>query len=166
MDMQTIIADWKANAEKHVDRNFAFLRSLKMKNERAVDRAARELHDEAFSIIDCTRCANCCKTVSPMFIEEDIGRIAQHLKTTEAEFKATYLEPDELGDLFLKSVPCPFLANDGLCTIYEVRPKDCAEYPHTRKKEFATRTHLHADNTLVCPAVFWIVEELRARRRR
>ena len=34
MDMQTIIADWKANAERHADRNFAFLRSLKMKNER------------------------------------------------------------------------------------------------------------------------------------
>ena len=41
MDMQTIIADWKANAERHADRNFGFLRSLKMKNERAVDRAAR-----------------------------------------------------------------------------------------------------------------------------
>ena len=99
MDMQTIIADWKANAEPHVDRNFAFLRSLKMKNERAVDRAARRLHDEAFSIIDCIRCSNCCKTVSPMFIEEDIRRIAQHLKLTKAEFNASqddrrrYIEP-------------------------------------------------------------------------
>ncbi len=166
MDMQTIIADWKANAERHVDRNFRFLRSLKMKNEPAVDRAARGLHDEAFSIIDCIHCANCCKTVSPMFIEEDISRIAQHLKVTDTDFKATYLEADEVGDLFLKSLPCPFLADDGRCTIYEVRPKDCAEYPHTQKKEFASRTHLHADNTLVCPAVFWIVEELRARRRR
>ena len=91
MNMQTIIADWKANAERHVDRNFRFLRSLKMKNERVVDRAARELHDETFSIIDCIQCANCCKTISPLFIEEDIRRIAQHLKTTEAEFKATYL---------------------------------------------------------------------------
>ena len=117
MDMQTIIADWKANAEKHVNRNFAFLRSLKMKNERAVDRAARRLHDEAFSIIDCIRCANCCKTVSPMFNAEDVDRIAQHLKMTEAEFKATYLEPDEVGDLFLKKLPCPFLADDSCCTI-------------------------------------------------
>jgi len=24
MDMQTIIADWKANAERHADRNFGF----------------------------------------------------------------------------------------------------------------------------------------------
>ena len=53
MDMQTIVTDWKANAERHSDHNYRFLRSLKMKNERAVDRAARELHDEAFSIIDC-----------------------------------------------------------------------------------------------------------------
>ena len=166
MDMQTIIADWKANAERHADRNFAFLRSLKMKNERAVDRAARELHDEAFSIIDCIRCANCCKTISPLFLKEDIRRIAKHLGMTEADFQATYLQADEDGDLCLKNLPCPFLAEDGRCTIYEVRPKDCAEYPHTRKKEFASRTHLHAGNAPVCPAVFWIIEELRARRRR
>ncbi len=42
--------------------------------------------------------------------------------------------------------------------------KDCAEYPHTRKKEFATRTNLHAGNAITCPAVFWIIEELRAAR--
>lgn len=163
--MHTIVADWKANAERHVDRNLRFLRSLKMKNERAVDRAARELHDEAFSIINCIQCANCCKTISPLFIEEDIRRIAEHLGMTEADFRVKYLQPDERGDLYLKNLSCSFLADDGRCTIYEVRPKDCVEYPHTRKKEFASRTHLHADNTLVCPAVFWIVEELRARRR-
>ncbi len=57
-------------AESMFGESFAFLRSLKMKNERAVDRAARRLHDEAFSIIDCIQCSNCCKTVSPMFNEE------------------------------------------------------------------------------------------------
>jgi Fe-S-cluster containining protein len=165
MDMHTIIADWKANAERQLERNFAFLRSLKMKNERAVDRAARRLHDEAFSIIDCTRCANCCKTVSPLFINEDVHRIAQHLKMSEADFQATYLRADEDGELCLKSLPCSFLAEDGRCTIYEVRPKDCAEYPHTQKNEFATRTRGHAQNTLTCPAVYWIVERLRAGQR-
>ena len=164
MDMQTIVTDWKANAERHSDRNYRFLRSLKMKNERAVDRAAREQHDEAFLIIDCTKCANCCKTVSPLFFAEDIQRIAQHLAMTEAEFKAAYLQADELGDLCLKNLPCPFLGEDDRCTIYEVRPKDCAEYPHTRKREFATRTHLHAGNAITCPAVFWIIEQLRAAR--
>jgi hypothetical protein len=165
MDMETIVADWKANAQRHADRNFDFLRTLKMKSEGAVDRTAQQLHDKAFSIIDCTHCSNCCKTVSPQFTEEDIRRIAQHFKMTEADFKTTYLEPDEAGDLYLKSLPCAFLADDGRCTIYEIRPKDCADYPHTRKKAFASRTHLHAENTVVCPAVFWIVEQMRSRRR-
>ena len=39
MDMDMIIEDWKQNAERHDSRNFKFLRSLKMKSERAVDRA-------------------------------------------------------------------------------------------------------------------------------
>ena len=165
-DMQSIIADWKANAERHADRNFRFLRSLKMKNERRVDPAARDLHDEAFSIINCIQCANCCKTLSPLFLKNDIRRIAKHLGVTESDFNATYLRADEDGDLCLKTLPCPFLAEDGRCAIYEVRPKDCAEYPHTQKPGFSSRTHLHAGNTVTCPAVFWIVEELRARRLR
>ena len=37
-----------------------------------------------------------------------------------------------------KGLPCPFLAEDGRCTVYEVRPRDCAEYPHTQKKGFPT----------------------------
>ena len=48
-NMQTIVDDWKANAERHDNRNFAFLRSLKMKDDRAVDRVAHRLHEEAFS---------------------------------------------------------------------------------------------------------------------
>jgi len=63
MEMDAIINDWKRNAKRHDDRNFTFLRILKMKSERAVDRAARKLHQEAFSIIDCLLCVNCCRTV-------------------------------------------------------------------------------------------------------
>lgn len=164
MNMQAIRDDWKQNAERHGDRNFAFLRSLKMKDEGRVDRAARQLHEEAFSIIDCIQCANCCKTISPLFRKADIRQIAVHLRMTAGDFKTMYLQADESGDLHLKSVPCPFLGEEGRCTIYEVRPKDCAEYPHTQKKGFASRTHLHAGNALACPAVFYIIEEMRARR--
>ena len=164
MDMQTIVNDWRANAERHVDRNFAFLRSLKMKDDRAVDRVAHRLHEEAFSIIDCTQCANCCKTVSPQFRKTDIRRIARQLNVKPTEFQATYLRTDEDGNLFLKSPPCPFLGTDNRCTIYEVRPRDCAEYPHTQKKGFTFRTHGLAENSLHCPAVFYIIEQMRARR--
>lgn len=163
MDMQAIVNDWRANAERHEDRNFAFLYSLKMKDERTVDRAAHRLHEEAFSIIDCTQCANCCKTVSPKFRKTDIRRIAQRLGMKAADFTATHLEADEAGDLHLKTLPCPFLGTDNRCTIYEVRPRDCAEYPHTQKKGFTHHTHGLANNSLVCPAVFYIIEKMKRR---
>jgi uncharacterized protein len=165
MGMQAIIDDWKANAERHSDRNFEFLHSLKMKSDRGVDQEAHQLHDEAFSIIDCTQCANCCKTISPLFRKSDVRRISERLNTTPADFKAAYLQADEDGDLFLKSVPCPFLGGDNRCTIYDVRPRDCVEYPHTQKKGLSHRTYGVAGNTVFCPAVFYIVEQMRMRRR-
>ena len=164
MELDAIIKDWKQNAERHDARNFKFLRSLKMKSERAVDRAARRLHEEAFSIIDCLQCANCCKTVSPTLTTEDIARIAAHLGMDAASFGMEYLtESEDRGLMEPKSLPCPFLGTDNRCTIYEVRPASCAEYPHTDKPEFTTRTHMHSGNALQCPAVFYIIEEMRAR---
>ena len=77
--MRDLIADWKENAKGRDDANFEFLRSLKQKSEKKVDRIALELHQEAFSIVDCTKCANCCRTLHPIFTETDIAGIAGHL---------------------------------------------------------------------------------------
>src|SRR5262249_38815849 len=62
---ESLIADWKQNAERDGEANFRFLRSLKMVREERVDAVAHELHRQVFSIIDCTRCAHCCKTMAP-----------------------------------------------------------------------------------------------------
>ena len=81
-----------------------------------------------------------------------------------AEFTEKYLIKCEDKDCWKpSSQPCQFLGNDNLCTVYEVRPASCAEYSHTDKPEFASRTYLHADNALHCPAVFYIIEQMRAR---
>jgi Fe-S-cluster containining protein len=162
MEMDTIIDNWKQNAQRHDDRNFMFLRSLKMKDDRVVDRKAHRLHREAFSIIDCTQCANCCKTIHPLLTEEDIQRIARHLGMDESAFQAEYLEADEDGGFKMKDLPCSFLGADNRCKIYEVRPANCVEYPYTDKEGFTFRTYGIADNSLVCPAVFYIIEEMRA----
>ena len=87
-----LIADWQENAKDHDDQNYRFLRSLKMRSPKKVDRIALELHQEAFSIVDCTTCANCCRTLHPIFTDEDIGRIARHLKMAQEEFIAAYLD--------------------------------------------------------------------------
>ena len=50
-----LVADCQENAKKHDDDNYWFLRSLKQKSFKKVDRIALELHQEAFSIVDCTK---------------------------------------------------------------------------------------------------------------
>ena len=96
------------------------------------------------------------------FRSSDVQRIAKHLGVEPEEFAAKHLEKDEFGELLLKTVPCPFLGSDNRCTIYEVRPQDCRDFPHTHKKEFSSRTHGVSANTATCPAVFFIVERMRA----
>jgi len=156
MDMDRIITDWKQNAERHDARNFKFLRSLKMKDDRAVDRAARRLHKEAFSIIDCLRCGNCCKTLDIKITSTDAEPIAKHLNMTPGAFAEAYLVADEDGDGKFRQQPCPLLGEDDHCRIYSVRPTDCREYPFTNKEGFVFRTMGHANRALKCPAVFWI----------
>ncbi len=162
-----LVADWKANAEKHDDDNYWFLRSLKQKSGKKVDRIALELHQEAFSIVDCMKCANCCRTLRPIVTEEDIARIAGHLGMARDEFVAAYLERDEEQDRYrTKTTPCPFLAEDNRCTIYSVRPEKCQGYPFTERPDFALSTMNHASNAVVCPAVFYLVEQMRKRMKR
>jgi Fe-S-cluster containining protein len=91
----------------------------------------------------------------------DIERIAGRLGMTPEDFTARHLHAVEGEEFEITSKPCPFLGSDNRCTIYEFRPDCCREYPYTDKPDFATRTYGHSQNTLVCPAVFWIVEQLR-----
>jgi Fe-S-cluster containining protein len=163
-----ILRDWKAKAARNDEVNFRFLRSLKLVTDpERIDILAAELHAEAFRRIDCTRCANCCKTMPPGVRKDDIEVIAGHLGLSREQFIETYLVVDPVeGGYQMNATPCPFLGEDDRCTIYGVRPKDCRQFPHTNQEDFTARTYQHSANTQTCPAVFWIVEKMRHRRRR
>lgn len=167
-DHESVVADWQQHAQENDERNFEFLRSLKWHDYGFdTDELAAELHERAFQIIDCTRCANCCKTMTVKLEQSDVDRIARHLDMTSAKFVEKFLEPDEEeGGFIMRQKPCPLLGDDNRCTVYDVRPTVCREYPHTDKDCFSTRTINHANNALDCPAVYWIVEHMRDRARR
>ena len=159
-----LVADWKANAKKHDDDNYWFLRGLKQRSPKKVDRIALELHQEAFSILDCTKCANCCRTLRVVVTDDDIPRIAAHLGMAPDAFIATYLERDEEEVCYrIKTSPCPFLGAASKCTIYDVRPEKCRGYPFTDKPDFPSLSITHANNAVVCPAVFYLVEQMKLR---
>ncbi len=140
-----------------------FLDGLKRKPPKDLDYRVQEVHDEVFAQIDCLSCANCCKTTGPLFSTKDIQRISKHLRMKESDFEAKFLRIDEDEDHVLKTVPCHFLAPDNSCTIYEVRPKACREYPHTDRKKIYQINDLTLQNTLICPAAFAFVEKLSSK---
>ena len=148
-------------AEKNVETKKYFAK-LKKRNPKRLDLLMQELHDEEFAKTDCLACANCCKTSSPIFTDKDVSRIAKHFRMREVNFISQYLQRDEDDFMVLQQAPCTFLdENDNTCTIYDVRPKACAEYPHTNRKKFIQITNLTLKNTEICPAALNIVEELK-----
>lgn len=113
---------------------------------------------------DCISCANCCKKMTPTYTKQDIFRIAAHLQMTPHAFKQKWLYKEAgTGDWMNTSIPCQFLGKDNKCTIYEVRPIDCAEFPHHHKQPFDSYNDTFTQNLSYCPATYNLVERLKKR---
>lgn len=153
------VAEILESAKKAKELNAVFLQ--KKESDKNIDAKFEVEHDKVFDKLDCLDCANCCKTTSPIILQEDMDRIAAHLEITTGEFIQKYLEMDEEGDFVFQSAPCPMLLEDNKCSVYKVRPAACSEYPHTNRKNIKEIMDLTLENTLVCPAVFQIVENLK-----
>ncbi len=137
------------------------LDQIKRKPPKNLDYIVQEIHDEVFEKIDCLSCANCCKTTGPLFTEKDIERISKHLRMKAADFEDKFLKTDEDKDKVLQNLPCWFLNEDNTCSIYEVRPKACREFPHTDRKKIYQINHLTIKNAVICPAVYEFIEKLK-----
>ena len=119
------------------------------------------LYRQASAEFDCKACANCCKGISPLLDDEDIGRLAEGLGISCDDVIAGYLaRNDEYDGWSFKTMPCPLL-KDNRCTCYEHRPHDCASYPHLHKDNFLSRLSNTVANCSVCPIVYTVVERLK-----
>lgn len=127
-----------------------------------LDKKLKAMEPEVWKEVDCLSCANCCKTMTPTYNTKDIKRIAAHLKMTEDAFKKKWLKQERGGDRdwLNKSQPCQFLnLKDNKCSIYEVRPDDCRNFPHLGRK-FKDFGYIHKQNVEYCPATFNMVEKM------
>ncbi|PQJ17244.1 MULTISPECIES: YkgJ family cysteine cluster protein [Nonlabens] len=143
--------------------NTQYFKKLRKKKPKNLDYIVQETHDEVFEEVDCLTCANCCKTTGPLFTDNDIARIAKHFRMKPSDFIDDYLRIDEDKDYVLKQVPCHFLGADNYCSIYEVRPKACREYPHTDRRKIYQIGTLTVKNTAICPAAFKVVEKMKSK---
>ncbi len=150
---------------RHQKKRFrAFLTKLENNPPRNLDKLAEKADGEVWKETDCLSCANCCKTMSPTYNTKDIRRISAHFNITPKAFKEKWLLYDKKEkDWMNKSQPCQFLdLNTNMCSIYPIRPDDCAGFPHLTKKKMTDYMHVHKQNIAYCPATFKMVEKMKA----
>ncbi len=129
-----------------------------------IDKLTKEIEPEVWAEINCTTCANCCKKMTPTFTTKDLKRVAAHFNETVEEFKEKWLRKERNGDWVNVTQPCQFLnMQTNMCNIYEVRPADCAGFPHLSKRKWEEYAHVHKQNIDYCPATLKMVEKMIGR---
>lgn len=152
-----ILHNWKKKSE---ERQKLYKNYLLKADKNKVLKQLPDLSEAAYEKINCLNCAACCKNYSPRFKTPDIKRIAKHLDLKEGLFIEKFLNLDEEGDYVVKTKPCPFLGDDNYCSIYDVRPSDCARFPYTDEDVILKRVPLTLKNSTFCPIVYYVLEEL------
>jgi Fe-S-cluster containining protein len=138
-----------------------FLTKMEKQPVRGLKQIIASLEPHVWKEVDCLGCANCCKTMTPTFTPADIKRISAHFGQSVEEFKEKWLYKERnTGDWLNKKQPCQFLdLKSNKCSIYAIRPADCAGYPHLQKniREYG---HVHKQNVECCPATYQMVERM------
>jgi len=141
----------------------SFLTKVEKNPPKNLHAVVEAIDKKVWAETDCLSCGNCCKKMTPTFTPKDIKRISEHLDMTPAGFKEKYLvyvKKDK--DWQNVKQPCQFLnLKDNKCSIYAVRPTDCAEFPHLTKKKMTDYLHVHKQNISFCPATYNMVERMK-----
>jgi hypothetical protein len=124
----------KKLSEKHNDENWQFRSFLLCCNisSKIVDKMVHRIYKEVASEIDCTKCGNCCKEMSPCFELEEMEDLSHSLGISMKDFEKKYLFKMNLkkhicsGQIHVLSskIPC--------VPVYPYRPDLCRLPPlHT-----------------------------------
>jgi Fe-S-cluster containining protein len=135
-----------------------------LRNHRHSDRRLRRFGEDIEAEIDCTQCANCCRVSEVGINDRDIDKLAKFIGVTREEFLRDSTQRDETHDLILKKTDagCIFL-KDNLCTVYEARPQNCANFPHLVRGtgSIASRMWQLVDRAEFCPIVYNWMERVK-----
>lgn len=109
------------------------------------------------------QCSACCHDVEMLLTNDDLARLSAARPAVAFWFQADdgYLQlrtrdgPAAVGG---QGRPCVFLADDGRCTVHEVRPEGCRLYPamwvdEARRAELDSDYCPHTDGFVLSTAV-------------
>jgi Fe-S-cluster containining protein len=152
---------FNSHVAEHKSRLRRFLTKIENNPPLLLDTYADQIDQEVWAETDCLACSNCCRNMTPTFTFQDMKRIATHFRMSVPAFKEKWLYKNKKGEWMNRSQPCQFLdLRTNMCSIYDIRPVDCAGFPHLTKKKMVEYMHVHKQNIQFCPATFRMVVKL------
>jgi Fe-S-cluster containining protein len=101
-------------------------------DDRLLDARVDAVAAPIIAAIDCTRCANCCRSLDVYLTEQDAHRLAEGIHIPVDAVITRYVDRDSAAEVEewgkFSSRPCAFLQGR-LCTVYHHRPESCRLYP-------------------------------------
>lgn len=155
--------DYGRLLEKSRERNEFIKRQMKYLgkfNIKNFDHIVADYSDEVFAEIDCLKCGNCCRTIGPKMNEPEIKRACKSMGLDQKAFVAEKLVRDEELGWMVAVMPCPFLRDDNACDIFDVRPRDCDDFPYMKDRGIQRNLGRLAFNSEFCPAAYLIAEKI------
>src|SRR6516164_493535 len=90
-------------SQEHDDENWEFRSWLKQNAPDNIDGIVQSLSQKYFTLIDCTQCANCCRSLQTEFNKSELHTIAKTLGQSITEFEKQFMSEG------MVKPPCPML---------------------------------------------------------
>lgn len=124
--------------------------------------------------IDCTQCANCCRSLDVYLTQDDAGRLVagidvplSALMTDYVQQQASASDKNPVDDPVddnewgkFRAKPCAFLQGK-LCSVYAHRPDSCRLYPQFTP-DFRWTMEDGIDGAALCPIIYHVYHALYA----
>lgn len=134
-------------------------------SDTALDAMIDSLYERVAAQIDCTQCANCCRTLDVCLVPDDIPRLSAALHISPDEIVTRYADQERGAEqdewAIIPVHPCPLLAGN-LCSIYEHRPHACRVYPQLTP-EFRYNMEDAVEGAVSCPIIYNVLSALADR---
>jgi hypothetical protein len=171
LPLETNLKHIAALAKKRRDDYLAFGHYVDIMWEREarppaeLDALVDSIAADVIAEIDCTTCANCCRSLTVGLTPNDISSLATALHLSEEQVITDHVDRHaahtcgEWGVLCHQ--PCPFLRGK-LCSLYAHRPGACRHYPALTPNFRWLITDILA-GVGNCPIIFNVIERLKIR---
>ena len=159
------LADIQQRAQARANDFDIMLHTLEFREEIsdvALDDLVKRIAQPIIDGIDCTQCANCCRSLNVYLTPDDTAQLSHFIGLDEITFDDRYINHDEahlVGEWGrFEHRPCLFL-DGNLCSVYAHRPETCRTYPMLTP-DFRWMLNDLIEGASLCPIIFHTLDAM------